>query len=56
MVEKVPKNLKEMDEIIKNTDPNNMTPLEALQLVAKLKDIDEKKWSRLRDFFLEVFR
>ena len=43
MVEKVPKNMKEIDEILQNTDPNNMTPLEALQLVAKLKNIDEKK-------------
>ena len=42
MVEKVPKNIKEIGEILDKIDPNNMTPLEALQLVSKLKDMNRK--------------
>lgn len=37
MIEKVPKQLEEIDELLKQADPNNMTPLEALQFVDMLK-------------------
>ncbi len=37
MMEVVPKEIKEVKEILENVDPNNMTPLEALQLVNTLK-------------------
>jgi len=37
VMEKVPNDVKEIKEIIKMVDPNNMTPIEALQLVASLK-------------------
>ena len=37
MIEKVPKQLEEIDELLKQADPNNMTPLEALQFVDLLK-------------------
>ena len=37
MMEVVPNDVREIKDILKNVDPNNMTPLEALQLVAQLK-------------------
>ena len=37
MIEKVPKQLEEIDELLKQADPNNMTHLEALQFVDMLK-------------------
>ncbi|MBR2544895.1 MAG: DNA mismatch repair protein MutS [Erysipelotrichaceae bacterium] len=37
MIEKVPKQLEEIDELLRQADPNNMTPLEALQFVDMLK-------------------
>ena len=43
MVEKVPKELKEIEDILTKADPNNMTPIEALQLIAELKKKTEKK-------------
>ena len=43
VMEKVPANLRETEEILNKVDPNNMTPIEALQLVARLKQLTEKK-------------
>ena len=43
MLEKVPKNLKEIEETLQQVDPNNITPLESLQLLAKLKEKAEEK-------------
>lgn len=43
MLEKVPKNLKEIEEILNKADPNNMTPIESLQLLAKLKEKASEK-------------
>ncbi|MBR0385858.1 MAG: DNA mismatch repair protein MutS [Erysipelotrichaceae bacterium] len=43
MMEKVPKNLQEIETVLKNTNPDNMTPIEALQLVASLKKKTEEK-------------
>lgn len=43
MMEKVPSNLKEIEKVLKDVDPNNITPIEALQLVASLKEKTEKK-------------
>lgn len=37
MMEVIPNDIKEIQNILKNVDPNNMTPIEALQLVASLK-------------------
>jgi DNA mismatch repair protein MutS len=37
MMEVIPNDVKEIREILKAVDPNNMTPLEALQLIASLK-------------------
>ncbi|MBR5049062.1 MAG: DNA mismatch repair protein MutS [Erysipelotrichaceae bacterium] len=37
MMEVVPNEVREIQDILKNADPNNMTPIEALQLVAQLK-------------------
>ncbi|MBR6958199.1 MAG: DNA mismatch repair protein MutS, partial [Erysipelotrichaceae bacterium] len=43
MVEKVPQQLKDIEDILTRADPNNMTPIEALQLVADLKKRTENK-------------
>ena len=43
MMEKIPKNLQEIETILKNVNPDNMTPIEALQLVDRLKKINEEK-------------
>ncbi len=37
MVEKVPTELKEIESVLKDVDPENITPIEALQLVDSLK-------------------
>ncbi|MCR5066616.1 MAG: DNA mismatch repair protein MutS [Erysipelotrichaceae bacterium] len=37
MMEVVPNDVREIKDILKNVDPDNMTPIEALQLVAQLK-------------------
>jgi DNA mismatch repair protein MutS len=42
MVEKVPKNIRAIQTTLSAVDPNAMTPLEALQLVARLKEEAEK--------------
>jgi len=38
LVEKVPSELKEIEQTLKLVDPNSITPIEALQLVANLKE------------------
>ena len=43
MVETVPKHLKEIEELLKQVQPDNMTPIEALQFVDMLKKKNEKK-------------
>jgi DNA mismatch repair protein MutS len=43
VMEKIPVHIKEIEEIMKNVDPNNMTPIEALQLLSKMKDKMEGK-------------
>ena len=42
-MEKVPANIKEIEEIMKKVDPNNMTPIEALQLLSSMKNKMEGK-------------
>jgi DNA mismatch repair protein MutS len=37
MMEVIPNDVREIRDILKSADPNNMTPLEALQLLAQLK-------------------
>ena len=37
VMEVVPNDVREIKDVLKNADPNNMTPIEALQLVAQLK-------------------
>ncbi len=43
VMEKIPVQIKEIEEIMKSIDPNNMTPIEALQLLSKMKDKMEGK-------------
>ena len=43
MIEKVPKHLEEIEQLLKQINPDNMTPIEALQFVDMLKKKSEKK-------------
>ena len=38
MLEKVPNDLQQIKDLLLLADPNNMTPLEALQFVSSLKE------------------
>ena len=42
MVETVPKHLKEIEELLNQVQPDNMTPIEALQFVDMLKKKNTK--------------
>lgn len=43
VMEKIPPQIKEIEDIIKKVNPNNMTPIEALQLIALMKNKMEGK-------------
>ncbi|NLZ75057.1 MAG: DNA mismatch repair protein MutS [Erysipelotrichia bacterium] len=43
VMEKIPSHIKEIEDIIKKVDPNNITPIEALQLIALMKNKTEGK-------------
>ncbi len=43
VMEKIPPHIKEIEEIMRKIDPNNMTPIEALQLLSMMKNKTEGK-------------